>query len=146
MATNINKIIKTCKPFWPASEDFVNSATVFVNSATPRGRAPAAPQSSFSFCSARKKTESKERARKRPELRGRNTNSSNHSMRSALPLGLSKNSLRSNSISYFVAQIANTIRDSMLIQRICITLKTSSCGLFSRSLATQDPLNNNPSA
>ena len=121
MATNINKIIKTCKPFWPASEDFVNSATVFVNSATPRGRAPAAPQSSFSFCSARKKTESKERARKRPELRGRNTNSSNHSM----------NSLRSNSISYFVAQIANTIRDSMLIQRICITLKTSSCGMFS---------------
>ena len=43
MATNINKIIKTCKPFWPASEDFVNSATVFVNSATPRGHAPAAP-------------------------------------------------------------------------------------------------------
>ena len=44
MATNINKIIKTCKPFWPASEDFVNSATVFVNSATPRGRAPKVPQ------------------------------------------------------------------------------------------------------
>ena len=44
----------------------------------------------------RKKTEAKERARKRPELGGRNTNSSNHSM----------NSLRSNSISYFVAQIA----------------------------------------
>ena len=41
MATNINKIIKTCKPFWPASEDFVNSATVFVNSATLRGHAPA---------------------------------------------------------------------------------------------------------
>ena len=38
MATNINKIIKTCKPFWPASEDFVNSATVFVNSATPLNR------------------------------------------------------------------------------------------------------------
>ena len=31
MATNINKIIKTCKPFWPASEDFVNFETVFVN-------------------------------------------------------------------------------------------------------------------
>ena len=44
----------------------------------------------------RKKTEAKERARKRPELGGRNTNSSNHSM----------NSLRSNSISYFVPQIA----------------------------------------
>ena len=43
MATNINKIIKTCKPFWPASAYFVNSATVFVNSATPRGHAPAAP-------------------------------------------------------------------------------------------------------
>ena len=39
MATNINKIFETCKLFWPASEDFVNSATVFVNSATPRGRA-----------------------------------------------------------------------------------------------------------
>ena len=47
MATNINKIIKTCKPFWPASEDFVNSATVFVNSATPRGPAPAPPCRSF---------------------------------------------------------------------------------------------------
>ena len=42
MATNINKIIKTCKPFWPASAYFVNSATVFVNSATLRGHAPAA--------------------------------------------------------------------------------------------------------
>jgi hypothetical protein len=45
---------------------------------------------------ARKKTEAKERARKRPELRGRNHDFSKHSM----------NSLRSNSISYFVAQIA----------------------------------------
>jgi hypothetical protein len=43
MATKISKIFETCKLFWPASEDFVNSATVFVNSATPRGRAPAAP-------------------------------------------------------------------------------------------------------
>ena len=68
MVANIIKIFETCKLFWPASEDFVNfatvfvnfatvfvnSATVFVNSATPRGHAPAAPQSSFSFCSARK--------------------------------------------------------------------------------------------
>ena len=43
MVANIIKIFETCKLFWPASEDFVNSATVFVNSATPRGRAPAAP-------------------------------------------------------------------------------------------------------
>ena len=43
---------------------------------------------------------------KRPELGGRNRNSLNHSKRSALPLGLSKNSLRSNSFSYFVVQIA----------------------------------------
>ena len=51
----------------------------------------------FHFLSVtRKKTETKERVRKRPELGGRNTNSSNHS----------KNSLRSNSFSYFVAQIA----------------------------------------
>ena len=35
----------------PASEDFVNSATVFVNSATPRGRVPRSPVYSFSFCS-----------------------------------------------------------------------------------------------
>ena len=37
MVANIIKIFETCKLFWPASEDFVNSATVFVNSATPRG-------------------------------------------------------------------------------------------------------------
>ena len=39
MVANIIKIFETCKSFLPASEDFVNSATVFVNSATPRGRA-----------------------------------------------------------------------------------------------------------
>ena len=38
MVANIIKIFETCKFFWPASEDFVNFATVFVNSATPRGR------------------------------------------------------------------------------------------------------------
>ena len=38
MATKISKIFETCKNFLPASEDFVNSATVFVNSATRRGR------------------------------------------------------------------------------------------------------------
>ena len=38
LTTKISKIFETCKLFWPASEDFVNSATVFVNSATPRGR------------------------------------------------------------------------------------------------------------
>ena len=38
MATKISKIFETCKSFLPASEDFVNSATVFVNSATRRGR------------------------------------------------------------------------------------------------------------
>ena len=42
MVANIIKIFETCKLFWPESEDFVNFATVFVNSATPRGRAPAA--------------------------------------------------------------------------------------------------------
>jgi len=42
MVENIIKIFETCKLFWPASEDFVNFATVFVNSSTPRGRAPAA--------------------------------------------------------------------------------------------------------
>ena len=48
------------------------------------------------FLSSPKEEESKRKVRKRPELGGRNTNSSNHSM----------NSLRSNSISYFVPQIA----------------------------------------
>ena len=48
------------------------------------------------FLSSPKEEESKRKVQKRPELGGRNTNSSNHSM----------NSLRSNSISYFVAQIA----------------------------------------
>ena len=43
MVANIIKIFETCKLFWPKSEDFVNFATFFVNSATPRGRAPAAP-------------------------------------------------------------------------------------------------------
>ena len=58
---------------------------------------PPSPSSFFHFLSVtRKKTETKERVRKRPELGGRNTNSSNHS----------KNSLRSNSFSYFVVQIA----------------------------------------
>ena len=44
MVANIIKIFETCKLFWPASEDFVNSATVFVNSATPRGRGIKAPK------------------------------------------------------------------------------------------------------
>ena len=47
MATKIRKNIKTCKAFWPASAFFVNSATVFVNSATPRGPAPAPPRRSL---------------------------------------------------------------------------------------------------
>lgn len=43
LTTKISKIFETCKFFWPESAYFVNSATVFVNSATRRGRAPAAP-------------------------------------------------------------------------------------------------------
>jgi hypothetical protein len=50
LTTKISKIFETCKSFWPASEDFVNFATVFVNSATVfvnfatrRGHAPTAP-------------------------------------------------------------------------------------------------------
>ena len=43
MVANIIKIFETCKSFWPESEDFVNFATVFVNSATPRGRGIKAP-------------------------------------------------------------------------------------------------------
>ena len=43
LTTKISKIFETCKSFWPASEDFVNSATVFVNFATPRGEGPPGP-------------------------------------------------------------------------------------------------------
>jgi len=46
LATNISKIFETCKSFWPASEDFVNSATEIVNSATPNlpgGQVPGSP-------------------------------------------------------------------------------------------------------
>ena len=43
LTTKISKIFETCKSFWPASEDFVNFATVFVNFATPRGEGPPAP-------------------------------------------------------------------------------------------------------
>ena len=52
-------------------------------------------QEILSFLSSLKETKQR-KVRKRPELGGRNTNSSNRSM----------NSLRSNSISHFVAQIA----------------------------------------
>ena len=44
MVANIIKIFETCKIFWPASEDFVNSATVFVNSATRRGGGASKPR------------------------------------------------------------------------------------------------------
>ena len=44
MVANIIKIFETCKLFWPASEDFVNSATVFVNSATRCGGGPPQPR------------------------------------------------------------------------------------------------------
>ena len=62
MATKISKIFETCKSFLPASEDFVNSATVFVNSATRRGRrappgggSPRSPQTVL-FSGAEKRT------------------------------------------------------------------------------------------
>ena len=59
----------------------------------------------------RKKTEPKERVRKRPGLGGRVSDFPKHSM--------------------------NSIRDSILFQKILHTLKTSSCGMFSRSYATR---------
>ena len=55
MVANIIKIFETCKSFWPESEDFVNFATVFVNSATPRGRVPRSPQTVLFFV-AKKRT------------------------------------------------------------------------------------------
>ena len=77
LSTKIRKNIKTCKLFWPASEDFVNSATVFVNfatvfvnSATRRGRAPAAPDCSFLLTAEEK--EPKKTATPKPLHRGFN--------------------------------------------------------------------------
>ena len=69
MATKISKNIKTCKAFLPASEDFVNSATVFVNSATPRGRGPRSPRLSFSLAQRKELKETFPQPRPSPEGR-----------------------------------------------------------------------------
>ncbi len=71
---------------------------------------------------ARKKTEPKERARKRPELGGRLSDYRNYSL----------NSLRSDSISCRFACLAYAIQESKKIPIIVHPLKTSSCGMFSR--------------
>ena len=70
----------------------------------------------------RKKTEPKERVRKRPELGGRMSDYRNHSM----------NSLRSNSISCRFACLAYATQESKKIPIIVHPLKTSSCGMFSK--------------
>ena len=69
MVANIIKIFETCKLFWPASEDFVNFATVFVNSATPRGRAPGPPRLSFSLAQRKELKETFPQPRPSPEGR-----------------------------------------------------------------------------
>ena len=69
MVANIIKIFETCKLFWPASEDFVNFATVFVNSATPRGRAPGPPRLSFSLAQRKELKETFPQPRPAPEGR-----------------------------------------------------------------------------
>lgn len=69
LATKISKIFETCKLFWPASEDFVNSATVFVNSATPRGRGPRSPRLSFSLAQRKELKETFPQPRPSPEGR-----------------------------------------------------------------------------
>ena len=53
-------------------------------------------------------------------LRGRMSDFPKHSM----------NSLRSNSISYFVTCTAKALQDSIMLQKILHPLKTSSCGMF----------------
>ena len=78
-------------------------------------------RATFHFLSVtRKKTETKERVRKRPELGGRDTNSSNHS----------KNSLRSDSFSCRLACLAYAIQESKKIPIIVHPINTSSCGMF----------------
>ena len=73
----------------------------------------------------------KRKVRKRPELGGRKSDFRNHSKRSALPLGSSKNSLRSNSFSCRFACLAYATQESKRIPKIVHSLKTSSCGVFS---------------
>lgn len=46
LMANLQNFSHSCKSKMPSDAFFVNSATVFVNSATPRGRAPAAPSGS----------------------------------------------------------------------------------------------------
>ena len=82
-----------------------------------------------SFLSSLKETKQR-KVQKRPELRGRNTNSSNHSMRSALPLRLRRTRYAQTAFRISFLRLRPAIRDSITIQRICIPLKTSSCGMF----------------
>ena len=83
----------------------------------------------LSFLSSLKETKQR-KVQKRPELRGRNTNSSNHSMRSALPLRLRRTRYAQTAFRISFLRLRPAIRDSITIQRICIPLKTSSCGMF----------------
>ena len=85
--------------------------------------------SCFHFLSVtRKKTETKERVQKRPELRGRLSDYRNHS----------KNSLRSDSFSCRFACFAYATQESKKIPIIVHPINTSSCGMFfERSLMTR---------
>ena len=88
------------------------------------------PNTSFSFVTERKQKQKK--GAKTSWLGGRLSDFRNHSKRSALPLGSSKNSLRSNSFSCRFPCLANATQESKKIPKIVHPLKTSSCGMFSR--------------
>ena len=63
-------------------------------------------------------------------LGGRLSDYRNHSKRSALPLGSSKNSLRSDSFSCRFACLAYATQESKKIPIIVHPINTSSCGMF----------------
>ena len=85
---------------------------------------------SFSFCH-QKENRTKRKSAKTSWLRGRMSDYRNHSM----------NSLRSNSISCRFACLAYATQESKKIPIIVHPLKTSSCGMFSRSYRIEERWN-----
>jgi len=80
---------------------------------------------------ARKKTEPKERARKRPV-----SEAGTQILQITQRTRYAQTAFRIS-----LLRLRPAIRDSISIQRICIPLKTSSCGMFSRSYRIEERWN-----
>ena len=101
-----------------------------------RVRSPSvAGANSLHFLSVtRKKTEAKERVRKRPELGGRLSDFSSHSMRSSsarLACPRTRSAQTAFRISFLVLHSKPRLN---MAPKIGQSLKTSSCGMFSKKL------------